>query len=62
VRFTSWIASRIDIERSLTIEILIDCGSWAWNSGSSLRTESTTCTVLALGWRCTDSRMERSPL
>ena len=55
-------ASRIDTERSLTTLMLIDCGSCARNSGSSLRTASTTCTVLAFGWRCTDSRIERSPL
>ena len=30
--------------------------------GSIARTESTTCTVFAFGWRCTASVIERSPL
>ncbi|MNK57936.1 hypothetical protein D3C87_770020 [compost metagenome] len=62
VSCTSCTASRIEIERSLTIWISTDCGSSALKRGMSARTASTTCTVLALGWRCTASEIESCPL
>ena len=37
-------------------------GSSCWNCGSMLRMASVTATVLASGWRCTETMMERLPL
>src|SRR3569833_1882380 len=62
VNFTSWIASRIEIERSLSTLTSIDAGICDLNCGSVALTASTTATVLALGWRCTPRMMDGSPL
>ena len=62
VSVTSCSAARTETERSLTIEIRTDCGSWAWKPGIAARTASTTLTVLAAGWRRTASEIAVSPL
>ena len=58
---TSRSASRTETERSLTSETRTDCGSCDWNFGIAAFTASTTCTVLASGWRRTAREMARSP-
>ncbi len=62
VTFTSWIASRMEIERSLRTWMLIDAGICAMRPGSAARTASTVATVFASGWRCTCRLMICSPL
>ena len=37
-------------------------GISCWNCGMSLWMASVTATVLASGWRCTETMMERTPL
>ena len=61
VNFTSSTAWRIDIERSFRASSVVFWGSWSWKVGSSAFTLSTTSTVLASGWRCTASTMDRAP-
>ena len=61
VSVTSCNASRTDTDRSFTAVMLIDCGNCAFKPGSTARTESTTRTVLAPGWRCMARVMEFSP-
>ncbi len=61
VTLTSWIAARIETERSLRIMRLTDPGSCATSPGTAALIASTVATVLASGWRCTCSVMERSP-
>ena len=53
VTFTSWIAARIEIERSLRIIMLTEPGSCATSPGTAARIASTVATVFASGWRCT---------
>src|SRR5437899_12925457 len=48
---TSATESRIEIERSLSTSMRIEGGTAARNCGRRARTESTTDTVLASGWR-----------
>ena len=62
VRFTSWMASLIDFERSINKFTLMDAGICASNLGTILRTASTTSTELAVGWRKIAKAIERSPL
>ncbi len=61
VTFTSWIAARIETERSLRIWMLIDAGICAMSPGIAARMASTVATVLASGWRCTCRLMICSP-
>ena len=53
VKLTSWIASRIEVERSLSARISTEGGIWACSRGSRSRIASTTSTVLASGCRFT---------
>ncbi len=62
VSVTSCSAARTETERSLTALMRTDCGSCDWKPASFARTESTTLTVLASGWRSTASEIEVSPL
>ncbi len=62
VSVTSCSASRTETARSLTADRRTDCGSCDWNSASFARTESTTLTVLASGWRRMPSEIDVSPL
>ncbi len=61
VTFTSWIAARIEIERSLRISMFTDPGSCATSPGTAALMASTVATVLASGWRRTSRVIERSP-
>src|SRR5215468_9853086 len=54
--------SRIDTERSISTSMRIDGGMEARYCGKRSRTESTTATVLASGWRWIASTMARSLL
>src|SRR5437660_2271859 len=54
--------SRIDTERSMSTSMRIDGGIDARYCGKCSRTESTTATVLASGWRWIASTMARSLL
>ena len=51
VNFTSRTECRIDAERSRNTDSVMPFGTDAWKVGSSALIESTTCTVLAPGWR-----------
>ena len=62
VTCTSCIALRIDTERSLRSLSWTDDGIWAMSPGMAALIASTVATVLAPGWRCTESVMARSPL
>ena len=62
VRLTSWIAWRIEIERSFSRRICTEAGICAASLGSMARIASTVATVLAPGWRITCSRMALVPL
>ncbi len=62
VTFTSWMASRIDFERSLRMESFTDPGICATSPGMAALIASTVATVLASGWRWMESVMARSPL
>ena len=61
VSVTSCKASRTDKERSFTGVIFTEAGIWVCRAGNAARMESTTCTVLAPGWRCTARVIEGSP-
>src|SRR5262249_42955725 len=54
--------ARIDTERSMSTSMRIDGGIDARYCGKRSRTESTTATVLASGWRWIASTMARSLL
>src|SRR5262249_31343548 len=54
--------ARIETERSMSTCMRIDGGIDAWYWGKRARTESTTATVLASGWRWIASTMARSLL
>ena len=62
VSCTSATACRIEIERSSSVSMRIDGGTWARNCGSLALTESTTSTVLASGCRWIASTTARSLL
>ena len=62
VSVTSCSAARTEMDRSLTGVSDTDCGIWLCSTGNRARTASTTCTVLAPGWRNTAMVMEFSPL
>ena len=60
--WTSWMASRIDSERSNSTSTWMAPGICCSSSGSSARIASAMATVLLPGWRCTASTIERVPL
>ncbi len=62
VTFTSWIASRMGSERSIRTHRFTEDGICATSAGTAARIASTVATVLASGWRRTESVIERSPL
>ncbi len=59
---TSCTDARIDSDRSLRTASWIVGGNSRRNSGNALWIASVTATVLASGWRCTETMMERVPL
>ena len=62
VSWTSATACRIEIERSISVAMRTDAGTWARNRGSRDCTASTTATVLASGCRWIASTTARSLL
>ena len=59
VNLTSRTDLRIGSERSRKVDSVMPLGTDAWNVGISALIESTTCTVLAPGWRMTARKIAR---
>ena len=62
VRLTSWIASRMEVERSPRVTMRTEPGICACSRGNSAMMRSTVRTVLAPGWRLMSSSTELTPL